>query len=83
LIRQHFPSNIALQQKLLTAETICFRLQVISGAAAHSGFRARRAKPAPFQSSGAVYPMSEHPMRGFVRAFCDALAAREPARIAR
>ena len=26
--------------------------------------------------------MSEHPMRGFARAFCDALAAREPARIA-
>jgi ketosteroid isomerase-like protein len=26
--------------------------------------------------------MSEHPMRGFVRAFCDALSAREPDRIA-
>ena len=26
--------------------------------------------------------MSEHPMRGFARAFCDALALREPARIA-
>ncbi len=26
--------------------------------------------------------MSDHPMRGFVRAFCDALSAREPARIA-
>jgi hypothetical protein len=26
--------------------------------------------------------MSEHPMRGFSRAFCDALSAREPARIA-
>lgn len=26
--------------------------------------------------------MSDHPMRGFARAFCDALAAREPARIA-
>jgi hypothetical protein len=26
--------------------------------------------------------MSEHPMRGFARAFCDALSAREPARIA-
>jgi hypothetical protein len=26
--------------------------------------------------------MSDHPMRGFARAFCDALSAREPARIA-
>ena len=26
--------------------------------------------------------MSEHPMRGFARAFCDALSARDPARIA-
>ncbi len=26
--------------------------------------------------------MFEHPMRGFARAFCDALSAREPARIA-
>ncbi|MGV3634645.1 MAG: nuclear transport factor 2 family protein [Pseudorhodoplanes sp.] len=26
--------------------------------------------------------MSDHPMRGFARAFCDALAAREPERIA-
>jgi hypothetical protein len=26
--------------------------------------------------------MSDHPMRGFTRAFCDALSAREPARIA-
>ena len=26
--------------------------------------------------------MSENPMRGFARAFCDALSAREPARIA-
>lgn len=26
--------------------------------------------------------MSDHPMRGFVRAFCDALSAREPGRIA-
>lgn len=25
--------------------------------------------------------MSEHPVRGFVRAFCDALSAREPARL--
>lgn len=25
--------------------------------------------------------MSDHPMRGFARAFCDALSAREPARI--
>jgi ketosteroid isomerase-like protein len=33
-------------------------------------------------SSGASVIMSEHPMRGFARAFCDALSAREPARIA-
>ena len=26
--------------------------------------------------------MPEHPMRGFTRAFCDALAARDPGRMA-
>jgi hypothetical protein len=43
--------------------------------------RARRFAGADF-SSGAQLSMSDHPMRGFARAFCDALSMREPVRIA-
>jgi hypothetical protein len=56
-------------------------LKTISGATGTPAFaRARRA--GAISAPEPRYPMSDHPMRGFARAFCDALSGSEPERLA-
>jgi hypothetical protein len=74
-----YGSDAALQHKLLTNATICFRLQIISGAVARPIVTGQKGHQAPSIRSPTL---SDHPMRGFGRAFCDALAAGEPAQVA-
>jgi ketosteroid isomerase-like protein len=71
-----------MQQILLTNNTNYFILQIISGAAARSRLHGPEGLSKRHTSSEPQISMSDHPMRGFARAFCDALSAREPARIA-